>query len=391
MTCADESASVACPSADKALTTAVSGDDKPSRASDNRAMARVAAAVGTEIRLLGPVEIWRDGEPVHLGGPRQQALLVLLAFRANEVVSSDRLLEELFGADASGRSANAVQAAVSRLRRLLEPGALETRGRGYVLHVEVEQLDSARFERLIAEGRAQLAGGDAATAASTLHEALSLWRGSPLGDLAAPESVQAGARRLEELRVVALMDRVEAELELGAAQQLVPELEALVAENPLQERLRGQLMLALYRCGRQADALAVYRETRRLLRDELGLEPSRALQQLEQAILSQDAGLEPAVAAREPVVLCPFKGLAVFTTGDAAYYFGRERMVDEVIARLVDQPFVGLVGSSGSGKSSLLQAGVLAALAAGALPGSIAWRRALARPGSHPLAALPDR
>ena len=351
-------------------------------------MAGVAALVGTEIRILGPVELWRDGGPVHVGGPRQRALLLLLALRANEVVSSDMLVDELFGADAAETSTNAVQAAVSRLRRLLDPRALETRDGGYVLHVDGEQLDSACFERLLAEGRAQLAGGDAATAASTLRDGLSLWRGPSFGDLAALEFALAEARRLDELRVVALMDRIEAELELGAAQQLVPELESLVAGNPLQERLRGQLMLALYRCGRQADALAVYRETRRLLREELGLEPSRALQELERAILRQDSALEPAPAAT--VVLCPFKGLAAFTTGDAAYYFGRERLIDEVIARLVDQPFVGLVGSSGSGKSSLLQAGVLAALAAGALPGSTVWRRALVRPGPHPLSVLPD-
>jgi WD40 repeat protein/DNA-binding SARP family transcriptional activator len=351
----------------------------------------MATFVGTEVRILGPVELWRDGEPVHVGGPRQRALLVLLALRANEVVSSERLVAELFGADAPETSTNAVQAAVSRLRRLLEPGALETRGGGYVLHVDAGQLDSSHFERLLAEGRAQLAGGDAAAAASTLREALSLWRGSPLGDLGALEFAQADARRLDELRVVGLTDRIEAELELGAAQQLVPELEGLVAENPLQERLRGQLMLALYRCGRQADALAVYRETRQLLREELGLEPSRALQDLERAILRQDVELEPTAAAAEPVVLCPFKGLAAFGTGDAAYFFGRERLVDEVIARLVDQPFVGLVGSSGSGKSSLLHAGVVAALAAGALPGSITWRRSLVRPGAHPLAVLPEQ
>src|SRR5262245_13781420 len=130
-------------------------------------MSQVAAAVGTEVRILGPVELWREGEPVHVGGPRQRALLVLLALRANEVVSSERLVEELFGAEAPGTSTNAVQAAVSRLRRVLEPGALETRDGGYVLHVGSDQLDSARFERLLAEGRAQLAGGDAASAVST--------------------------------------------------------------------------------------------------------------------------------------------------------------------------------------------------------------------------------
>jgi DNA-binding SARP family transcriptional activator/WD40 repeat protein len=353
-------------------------------------MTRVASALGTEIRILGPVELWRDGEPVHIGGPRQRALLVLLALRANEVVSSDRLVAELFGADAPETSPNAVQAAVSRLRRLLEPGALETRGGGYVLHAGADELDVVSFERLLAEGRAQLAGGDPAAAASTLRDALSLWRGEALGDVASLECAQSDARRLDELHVVGLMDRIEAELELGAAQQLVPELEGLVAEHPLQERLRGQLMLALYRSGRQAEALAAYRETRLLLREELGLEPSRALQELEQAILRQDSDLEASAASAEPVVQCPFKGLASFGTADAAYFFGRERLVDEVIARLVDHPFVGLVGSSGSGKSSLLQAGVVASLAAGALPGSTAWRRTLVRPGAHPLAVLPE-
>src|SRR5262249_48639110 len=223
-------------------------------------------------------------------------------------------------------------------------------------------------------GRAQLAGGDAATAAATLRDALSLWRGPPLGDLATLEFARADARRLDELRVVGVMDRIQAELELGAAHQLVPELESLVAQSPLQERLRGLLMLALYRCGRQAEALAVYRETRQLLREELGLEPGRALQELERAILRQDAELEPTAVA-EPIVVCPFKGLAAFTTGDAAYYFGRERLVDEGIARLPDHPFVGLAGSSGSGKSSLLPAGGVAALAAGPLPGRGAGRR----------------
>lgn len=353
-------------------------------------MAPVASALGTKIRILGPIELSRDGKAVHIGGPRQRALLVLLALRANEVVSSDRLVGELFGADAPETSPNAVQAAVSRLRRLLPPGTLETRGGGYVLHAGADELDVVRFERLLAEGRAQLAGGDPAAAASTLRDALSLWRGEALGDVASLECAHSDARRLDELHVVGLMDRIEAELELGAAQQLVPELEGLVGEHPLQERLRGQLMLALYRCGRQADALAVYRETRVLLREELGLEPSRALQELEQAILRQDVKLEASAAMPEPVVQCPFKGLASFAAADAAYFFGRERLVDEVIARLVDHPFVGLVGSSGSGKSSLLQAGVVASLAAGALPGSSAWRRTLVRPGAHPLAVLPE-
>ena len=178
------------------------------------------------------------------------------------------------------------------------------------------------------------------------------------------------------------MDRIDAELALGRADELVPELERLVAGRPLQERPRGQLMLALYRAGRQADALAVYRQTRELLRDELGLEPSRALQRLERAVLNQDAELER--TADVPALntgVCPFKGLAAYDADDADFFFGRESLVADLVAKLAASPFVGVVGSSGSGKSSLLRAGVLPALRSGALPGSDDWPEQLLRPG----------
>jgi YVTN family beta-propeller protein len=256
-------------------------------------MLEAAVAAGMEVRLLGPIEVFTDGRPVQLSGVRQRALLALLALRANEVVSSERLVEALFGVDAAPSAVNAVHAAVSRLRRLLEDGVLETRAPGYVLHVPADRLDTARFERLYAEGRELLEGGDAPAAAAVLRSALELFRGAPLADLSTLEFAQAEIRRLEDMRTAALMERIDADLAMGRSTELVAELEALVRADPLQERLRGQLMLALYRCGRQADALRVYQDARERLVEDLGLEPSAALQRLERAILNHDPALEP--------------------------------------------------------------------------------------------------
>jgi DNA-binding SARP family transcriptional activator/WD40 repeat protein len=341
-----------------------------------------AAKVGLEIRLLGPVEAVRDGRTLALGGPRQRALLAALALRPNELVSVDWLMEALFGSDATDRSVNAVQAAVSRLRRQLAPGELETQPGGYVLKLAPEQLDVTRFERLLNEGRAQLARGDPIAASTTLRDALELFRGEPLADLAGEEFVQAESRRLDALRLAALTERLEADLRAGGAAELVAELESLVASHPLQERLRGQLILALYRAGRQSDALAEYRRMVALLREELGLEPSRALQELERAVLQHDPSLDGTPAPRRPeIAACPFKGLASFTIDDGEIFFGRGRIVDALVAQFAAGTFVGLVGPSGSGKSSLLNAGLLSALADGALPGSARWLVELRRPG----------
>ena len=340
-----------------------------------------------EFRLLGLLEILRDGEPLNVSGERQRALLSLLLVHANEFVSAERIVEELARGGPSGPGVNALQATVSRLRRLLDggppngsAGVLVTERGGYVLRADDEGIDVRRFGRLASEGRRALAAGQAATAAAKLQQALDLWRGPALADVALFEFAQAEIRRLEEMRRSVVADRVEADLALGKGAELIGELEALVRADPLQERLRGQLMLALYRAGRQADALEVYRQARKHLQEELGLEPSRALQQLERAILLQDASLEPAPnrpaeVASGPggVQLCPFKGLAPFDVADAEYFFGRERLVADLVARVVDSPLVGVVGPSGSGKSSILRAGLLAALAAGALPGSEGW------------------
>ena len=353
----------------------------------------MATSATTELRfrLLGPLEVLRDGEPLHLGGERQRGLLALLLVHANELVTTEQLAEQLFGAGASEASVRAVRVAVSRLRRLLDDETLVTRPGGYVVHADSSQLDVAEFEALVLEGRSALGNGDATTAAATFRSALALFRGAPLADIALLDFVQPEARRLEELRLSALMDRIDADLALGRGAELVPELEGLVQANLFQERLRGQLMLALYRSGRQTDALEVYRSTRELLADELGLEPSRALQQLERSMLQHDPALDLPERARtvEPAV-CPFKGLAAFEAADAFYFCGRERLLAELVARLASGTFVGIVGPSGAGKSSLLRAGVLPALGAGALPGSGSWRVVLLRPGDRASVALAE-
>jgi DNA-binding SARP family transcriptional activator/WD40 repeat protein len=345
-----------------------------------------------QFRVLGPLEALRDGRPVRLGGDRQRALLAFLLVHVNELVSTEQLIEQLFGGEFSEGSANAVHVAISRLRRVLDSGdasLLVTRPGGYLLELERQQLDAAIFERLLEEGRAMLAAGDPATAAARLREALALWRGPPLADLASLDFVAPEVRRLEELRRLALMERFDADLALGHDAELIPEIQGLVVSDPLRERLAAQLMLALYRSGRQAEALTVYREASRVLRDDLGLEPGRRLRELERMVLQQDVALEAARQPRaygegdEPVV-CPFKGLAFFDSSDAEYFCGRERVVSDLVARLAEWTLVGILGPSGIGKSSLLRAGLLPALRWGALPGSSGWRQVLIRPGEHP-------
>src|SRR6266540_3410682 len=250
-----------------------------------------------EFRLLGPLEVWEDGRPLSLGGTKQRALLAILLLRANEVVSRDVLIDELWGERPPASAAHSLEAYVSRLRKTLhadrtgEP-ILVTRPPGYMLRVEFEKLDLDRFDRLLEEGRRALATHAPERAFQKLSEALSLWRGPPLGDLAFEPFAQVEVERLEELRLAALEERIEAELALARNEALVPELQALVVQHPLRERLRGQLMLALYRSGRQAEALQVYREARGYFVEELGLEPGPSLRTIEQAILRQEAVLD---------------------------------------------------------------------------------------------------
>ena len=250
-----------------------------------------------EFRLLGPLEVVEHDRLLALGGVKQRSLLAILLLHANEVVSSDRLIGELWGQTPPSTAAKGVQVYVSRLRKELGvEGRLMTQAPGYILRVDASELDLARFEQLLAEAR----GADASSAAQKLGRALALWRGPALADLAYEPFAQSEIGRLEELRWVALEQRIEADLAGGRHAELVGDLEVLIAEQPLREHLRYQLMLALYRSARQAEALAAYREARRQLSDELALEPSEELKRLEQAILRQDPALDLPEAASGP-------------------------------------------------------------------------------------------
>jgi YVTN family beta-propeller protein len=248
-----------------------------------------------EIRLLGVVEASLDGRPIALGAAKQRAVLAMLALRANERVSSDRLIEGLWGEVSPPSAAKMVQLYVSQLRKLLngDGGEILTRGRGYELRLPADAVDALRFERLVTD--AARAG---APPTMLVREALVLWRGSPLDDIADEPFAAAEIRRLEEVWLRARELAVDAALAAGEHLAVLGELEALVAEHPLRERLHAQRMLALYRCGRQAEALEAYRDARRRLLDEVGVEPGTELRELHEAVLRQDPALDPPAGAR---------------------------------------------------------------------------------------------
>jgi DNA-binding SARP family transcriptional activator len=271
-----------------------------------------------EFRLLGPLEVARDEGSLALGGTKQRSLLAMLMLHANQVVSTDRLIDALWGASPPFTCGKSIQVYVSRLRKAMADNRLVTHAPGYVLYVDPTELDLARFEQLVAEARR----APPESASAKLREALALWRGPPLADLAYEQFAQAEIARLEEMRLGAVDQRLESDLALGRHAELVPELETLVARHPLRERFRYQLMLALYRSGRQADALQAYRQARQELSDELGLEPSESLKQLEAAILRQDPALAPAADTARvrpaPAAAAPERALLVApTTPDA--------------------------------------------------------------------------
>ncbi len=254
-----------------------------------------------QFRILGPLEVVGDGGPVRLGGPKQRATLAILLLRANRVVSIERLADDLYAGAPPVTAVTQVQRQISELRKALgAEGAIETRAPGYLIRLSPDQLDLSRFERLSEEAALARAAGDARKASELLHDALALWRGSPLADLDYESFAQVAVGRLEEIRLTALEQRIEADLALGRHVELIGELSALVAEHPVRESLTGRLMVALYRSGRQTESLEVYRKTRQALVDQFGIEPTAELRGLEHAILRQDRSLASVNNAEAP-------------------------------------------------------------------------------------------
>lgn len=255
---------------------------------------RVLEVAMLEIRVLGPLEVEDDGRQLDLAGQRQRALLIALVIRANQVVSTERLVDDLWGESPPRTATTSLHNTISQLRRLVGD-ALMTHSPGYVLNLDRSQVDAFRFEDLVRSAR----GAGAGERAASLREALALWRGPALLDVVYQPFAEGEAARLEELRVAAREEVFDAELELGAHDALVPEIEALIAANPLRERLWGQLMLAHYRAGRQGDAAQAYQNARRMLLAELGIEPGPALKELHGAIIRQEVEI-PGRSARRP-------------------------------------------------------------------------------------------
>ena len=298
--------------------------------------------------ILGPFEVADDeGREVALGGRKQRSVLAILLLHAGEVGPTDRLIEELWGERAPATAAKTLQVYVSNLRKALGDGVLVTRSGGYVLQVTSVEFDAREFQALATDGQSALHAGDFRRAAGLLCQALGLWRGPALADFAYESFAQAEVARLEESRLVVREDRIDAELGLGDHARLIGELEGLVREHPLRERPVGQLMLALYRSGRQAEALEVYRHASELLRDDLGLEPSPQLRELERSILNQDATVEPPPRGAP----APPANLPVSATA----FVGRRRELSEIVALLEGggSRLLTLTGAGGSGKTRL--------------------------------------
>lgn len=298
-------------------------------------------AAAIEYRILGPLDAVVGGRSVSLGGAVQRAVLGVLLLRANEAVSLDLMVDAVWGATPPPSAAHAVSEYVSRLRKKLGADTIGRTSGGYVLRVAPGRLDLGRFEELLGQARLALAEGDPGSAAELFDEALALWHGRPFADTRLEDFARAEVARIEELRLVAIAVRAEARLALGRADEVVPELEALMQERPHDERLAGLLVLALYRAGRQADALACYQATRSRLLVELGIEPSQSLKELERKILAQDKSLSLGPAEIEPVrsvVVLPDHLDQLEALAELAGPFGRSSNPHEVILTWIEQP-----------------------------------------------------
>ncbi len=352
-----------------------------------------------EYRILGPLEVLDEGRSIDVGPKQQRDLLGLLLLNAHRVVSTERILEELWGEEAHGKE-NTLWVYISRLRSALEPERearsssklLVTKDHGYSLLVDSDDVDSHQFENAVEIGRSLLKD-DPSAAAEQLRIGLDLWRGQALEDFAYEDFAQSEITRLEELRLSAIEDRMEADLRSGRHREISGELDAFAQANPLRERPVALLLKTLYRSGRQADALRAFERYRRVVGDELGIEPSPELCRLEEQVLLHDPRLEglvsPSPATTEIVgERNPFMGLQAFSEADAERFFGRDRLISELVRRLTQgDRLLALVGASGSGKSSVLRAGLIPAVRKGAVDRD-SWLIAQMVPGSRPFTEL---
>ena len=354
-----------------------------------------------DFRVLGPFEALRSGNPVDLGPNRQRALLAFLLIHANKVVTTDRIIEEFWGDDPDGKEST-LWVYISRIRSILEPdrekraesAVLARHDHGYQLNVPDDRIDAEQFMRLAGEG-GRLLKDDPERASAIFQDALELWHGNAYEEFQYESFAQAEAAELEELRTSVFEDRIDADLRSGKAAELVAEIEHHGQQHPMRERPIAQLMLALYRAGRSAEALRAYSRFSRLLGDELGIEPSPDLASLEEQILLHDSRLwvetkhSPAELAVAGEGRNPFKGLQPFRAADAADFFGRERLVAETMRRIKDgASLIALVGASGSGKTSAVSAGVFPSLEAEGVDAPHGWVVAQMVPGARPFAEL---
>ncbi|TQN41474.1 DNA-binding SARP family transcriptional activator [Blastococcus colisei] len=355
------------------------------------------------VAVLGPLEVRTDSSaPVHVPGAKERLLLAVLVAGAPGIVSTDSLAEALWDGDPPVSARKSLQAHVVRLRSALEPDRptgspgrfVVRRGPGYALTLDRDSVDALRITDLAGRGSARLAAGELEEAERELRAAVALWRGEPYADWPDAGFASAERRRLAEVRASAIAGLLEAQLQLGRHAEVLPELERLVTQEPLREGWWRLLMLALYRAGRQADALAAGRRVRALLADELGAEPGPALRAVERAVLTHDPSLVAPRPPTRPVDAvqfpgsCPYKGLAAYQVDDAPLFHGRRRLVESLVTRLVDAPLLVVSGPSGAGKSSVVRAGLVPALVGGALPASRTWRPVIVPPGRAPVDVL---
>ena len=343
-----------------------------------------------QYRILGPLEVVVDGRSLDVGPRKQRSLFALLLIHHNRIVSTDRILDALWGEDSLGKE-NALWVYISRLRSILAEVTadeiLVTKDHGYSLEIESNQLDSHEFEQLTTAGLATL-DADPVEAAQILRRALELWRGTPLEDFAYDEFARSEISRLGTLRQTCLDARIEAELRCGRGGELVAEIEQQLDERPYDETPIRQLMLALYRSGRQTESLRAFERYRRRLGEDTGTEPSPELCRLEEQILVHDERLTHAEDKDSDTTVNPYRGLEVFREEDSHLFFGRDRTVADTLVGLSQHSIVTVEGPSGSGKSSVVRAGVIPAIRKQALPGSDRWLIASMIPGSHPFVEL---